>query len=102
MKILLASGSPRRQSLLKSFGYDITVTVPDFDESTVLERDPEKLVLALAKGKLESVEREDELTLAADTVVAIDGEILGKPKDEQDAFDMLTMPPAPLLMQLSR
>ena len=89
MKILLASGSPRRQSLLKSFGFDITVVLPDFDESSVFEKNPEKLVTALAKGKLESVKRGDMLTLAADTVVAIDGKIMGKPTDEKDAFDML-------------
>ena len=66
MEILLASGSPRRQSLLSGYGFDVTVVRPDFDEDSVLEKDPQKLVCALARGKLESVERGDMLTLAAD------------------------------------
>ena len=90
MKILLASGSPRRQSLLKSFGFEVEVIKPVFDEDAVLEKDPEKLVLALAEGKLESVARGDMPTLAADTVVAIGGKILGKPKDYDEAFNMLS------------
>ena len=89
MKILLASGSPRRQSLLNSFGFDVAVTVPDFDESQVKSESPEQLVTALASGKLESVVRGDALTLAADTVVVQGNKVLGKPKDEAEAFSML-------------
>ena len=91
MKILLASGSPRRQSLLKNYGFDVTVVKPVFDEDTVTETDPEKLVTALADGKMNSIETNGALSLSADTVVAIGGRILGKPRNEKEAFEMLSM-----------
>lgn len=89
-KLILASGSPRRYSLLSGYGFDVTVIKPDFDESTVTESDPSALVLALAHGKAASVNApKDTLLLAADTVVAIDGQVLGKPEDSLEAFEML-------------
>ena len=91
MKLLLASGSPRRQSLLKSYGFDITVVKPVFDESSVTEKDPEKLVLALAEGKMSSVDTKGSLALAADTVVAVNGKILGKPETPDKANGMLRL-----------
>lgn len=93
MRLILASGSPRRKKLLSDYGFDITVIKPDFDESIITESDPEKLVLALAKGKNECVcgEYKDIPVLSADTVVAIDGKILGKPRDRSEAFEMLSM-----------
>ena len=87
--IILASGSPRRLTLLSDYGFDVTVIKPDFDESIVTERDPEKLVCLLAKGKNECIDMPHELVLSADTVVVLDGKILGKPKDRDDAFNML-------------
>ena len=91
MKIILASASPRRLSLLSARGYDITVQASDFDESTVFEKNPKKLVMRLAKGKGEAVAKEfpDNTVLSADTVVCLKGKILGKPKDRQDAYGML-------------
>lgn len=90
-KILLASGSPRRFSLLTGYGYDVTVIKPVFDEDSVNITEPQKLVTALAKGKGESVPlTDDAVLLAADTVVAIGGSILGKPRDKDSAYKMLS------------
>ena len=90
MKILLASGSPRRLQLLEELGYEIQVVCPDFDESRVCISVPEELVRALAEGKGRSVEcPEDLLLVAADTVVAFEGRILGKPADAEEARAML-------------
>lgn len=90
MRILLASGSPRRKQLLEELGHRVTVVRPDFDEATVTEPDPKKLVEALAAGKGRSVQPpEDGLLVAADTVVVFRGKVLGKPADPEEAFRML-------------
>ncbi|MCF0130380.1 MAG: septum formation protein Maf [Pseudobutyrivibrio sp.] len=96
MKIILASNSPRRKELLERIGYEYTVKPTEIDESTSII-DPELMVkdlsykkamavVELEKGKLES---DDCVVLGSDTVVSIDGCILGKPIDEEDAFEML-------------
>ena len=92
MNILLASGSPRRKKLLGDLGYEITVAVPSFDEGQVRAEDPKQLVAALAEGKGRSVGApQGVLLVAADTVVAFDSIILGKPTDAADAKKMLQM-----------
>lgn len=91
MKLLLASGSPRRNQLLTELGYEVEVVRPTFDENTVKERDPAALVAALAEGKGRSVPpQKGVLLVAADTVVVFQGTVLGKPADEQEAFDTLS------------
>lgn len=94
MKILLASGSPRRKEILTALGYDFDIFVTDADETTE-ERDPARLVELLAHRKAEAakaaVGTTDAVILAADTVVAADGEILGKPADAADAERMLRL-----------
>lgn len=96
MRIILASGSPRRKELLKKAGYeDFEIIVSDVDESTE-EQDPfmASEEIALKKGTatkaLLSDIWEDTLIISADTTVIAEGEVLGKPKDEEDAFRMLT------------
>ena len=90
MRILLASGSPRRKQLLEELGYEITVVGPDFDESRVQAATPEELVAKLAEGKGRSVDcPADPLLVAADTVVAFEGKILGKPAGPEEATAML-------------
>lgn len=90
-KILLASGSPRRRSLLQNYGFDITVVKPAFDEENIKISDPEKLVCELARGKNSCVFADDgTLVLSADTVVALNGKILGKPKTPEQAYNMLS------------
>lgn len=99
MKYILASKSPRRREILKNIGLDFTVITADTDESCSLT-DPKSLVeeLSLRKGRAvanmlsRSGELDDEdIIIASDTVVECGGEILGKPKDAQDAARMLSM-----------
>ena len=90
MRILLASGSPRRKQLLTELGYEVEVVKPTFDEAAVQERDPAALVAALAEGKGRSVPPQKGILLvAADTVVVFQGTVLGKPADEKEAFRTL-------------
>ena len=93
MELILASNSPRRKEILESGGYKFTITCSDFDEKS-LEIDPKELAQTFAFGKAKSVyeklkNRKDALVLGADTVVYINDTILGKPKDELDAKNML-------------
>ena len=91
MNVVLASASPRRKQILEGAGYFVTVRVSEADETLPPDITPEKAVELLASVKAHAVERnEDELIIAADTVVVLDGEILGKPRDEDEAFRMLS------------
>ena len=92
--IVLASGSPRRKELLAKTGLKFSVVVSGGEEKAETS-DPaetvEKLSLdkASAGADLLQAEKEPQLIIGADTVVACDGEILGKPSDREDAFRML-------------
>ncbi len=96
--IILASASPRRAELLKQAGFTFTVVPSETKESTT-ETTPVKIVEDLAFQKANEVylrlKKEyadhDYMVLGADTLVSYDGEVLGKPKDKQEAFDMLKM-----------
>jgi len=96
--IILASASPRRAELLKQAGFTFTVVPSEVEEAT-LETSPDKIVEDLAFQKADEVYRRikkdysgsEYMVIGADTVVYYDGEILGKPQDEQEAFDMLKM-----------
>ena len=93
MDIILASGSPRRKELLAQIGLTYRILVPDVDEHTDVPADPGALVEVLSRRKAEAVhtlEGDSPIIIAADTVVALDGDILGKPADEEDAFRMLS------------
>ena len=92
MKIVLASGSPRRKELLKQVGIEYEVITADCDEDTE-EADPAKVVKELSYRKASAVlpKVKDAIVIGADTVVAYEGEILGKPKDEAEALDMLSL-----------
>lgn len=90
MKLVLASKSPRRSEILKNAGIDFTVRVADADETIPEGTPPEEAVVFLATRKAMAVERaEDETVLGADTVVVLDNKILGKPKDKNEAFNMI-------------
>ena len=90
MNLVLASRSPRRAELLKAAGFGFTVRVADVDETPHPGEDPHDYVLRLAKEKACAVEAEpNEVLLAADTTVVLEGEILGKPLDAGDATRML-------------
>ena len=94
MNIILASGSPRRKELLAPAGFDFEVEVSNADEN-VAEESPTEMVEELAARKAEAVvnlhnKKEDNcLVIGADTIVVLDGKILGKPADEADARAML-------------
>ena len=91
MKIVLASGSPRRRELLKSLGLEFEVYKPDVDESIIDGESPSELCERLSRLKAQAGAEKfpDALVIAADTIVVIDDLILGKPKDRDDAFNML-------------
>lgn len=95
MKIILASASPRRRELLTQIGLEFEVRVSDVEE-VVTATEPAKVVEELSAQKAKAVfgellreRRMGELVIGADTVVAVDGKILGKPKDKEDAARML-------------
>ena len=91
MKIILASGSPRRKSLLESIGLDFTVYSPNVNEEHLPGELPSQLCRRLSGLKAEAGAREfpDAVIIAADTIVVIDGQILGKPSGHEDAVRML-------------
>lgn len=91
MKLLLASQSPRRKELLSSLGFEFEVVKIDCEEIIPDHIKIENAAAYLAElkaGAFRSLST-DEVLLTADTVVAIDQQILGKPKDEADALNML-------------
>jgi len=87
-QLYLASTSPRRREILRSLGVEFEIATVATDESPRKGESPEELVLRLAIGKAEAAAGV-ELVLGADTVVVLDGRILGKPGDADDAVDML-------------
>lgn len=91
--LILASGSPRRRELLAPLGVEFTVVPADIDESVVDGEDPVGYVrrLAIAKAHAVAVQHPAHVVIAADTTVDVDGEILGKPTDHDDAARMLRL-----------
>lgn len=87
--VVLASGSPRRRELLEMIGLPFTVRPVDVDESPRQGEDPEDLVIRLARAKAVAQCKTREIVLAADTIVFIDGKILGKPTGPESARRML-------------
>lgn len=95
-KIILGSASPRRRALLTQIGIEFEVAISEKEEfytSTESEEIVKELALMKARNvaaeKKETVGLKNTVIIGADTIVALDGEILGKPKDETDAFHML-------------
>jgi len=96
--IILASASPRRSELMTQAGFTFTV-VPSSIEETIISDTPDKIVEDLALQKANDVYRtvkreygsSDFIVIGADTIVCYNGEILGKPEDEQEAFDILKL-----------
>ena len=93
-RIVLASKSPRRAEILRAVGWDFEAVTSNVDETRRESEDAVSYVRRLAQAKAESVaERISNrgLVLGADTVVVIDGEILGQPRDDDDARRMLKL-----------
>ena len=91
--IILASGSPRRKELLKQIGIDFTTEISGIDESIEFDLSPERIAkyFALEKARKISIKFPKELVVGADTIVVCNKKILGKPKNEKESFDMLSM-----------
>ncbi len=95
MRIILASNSPRRKELLHQIFDSFDVIKSNFNEESVDEENPEELVKILSLKKAEEVfdkieSNESELlVIGGDTLVYFDGQVLGKPKDEKDAYNTL-------------
>ena len=90
--LVLASGSPRRQQLLAAMGLSFMVTVPHVDESVGADETPLDAAkrLCIAKARTAAAQHREGIIIAADTMVVLDGEILGKPIDADHAVEMLT------------
>ncbi|RCH56164.1 septum formation protein Maf [Mucilaginibacter hurinus] len=90
-KIILASKSPRRQELLRLMDIDFRIVLKEVDESYPEGLTPEQIAVYIATKKAEAFDEEvgDEVVLTADTIVAINGQILGKPETPAHAVEML-------------
>lgn len=93
MKIILASKSPRRREILETMGVCFEIDVADVDETVEETLTPVEAVCEISKRKAAAVlqrhKAEDCIVISADTVVVIDGKIIGKPKSAEDAFNIL-------------
>lgn len=102
MRYILASVSPRRRELIKLLGIDVEILPSDFEEE-ITDSDPATIVESLSKGKAQSVfnaivanapvdnATDSFIVIGADTIVFYNGEILGKPADESEAKDMISL-----------
>ena len=91
-RIVLASSSPRRRELLSTLGFAFDVINPSSDETVSENETPEDFALRVSVEKAWSVSRslgEGAVVIGADTIVVVDGEILGKPEDPEEASSML-------------
>ena len=92
MNVILASQSPRRRELLGLTGLDFIVRVADIDETMDPGKAPFDEVARVSRMKALAIPREPEdVVIAADTIVVCQGQVLGKPKDEADAFRILSL-----------
>lgn len=92
MKLILASQSPRRKELLGLLGLAFEIKVPCVDETMTPGIDPAQQVAEVSRRKaLATVAEKEDVIIAADTIVVCDGQILGKPRDREDACRMLRM-----------
>lgn len=92
MQLILASASPRRKALLSLFGIPFTVRAADIDETMDPEKPPFDEVARVSRSKALAVRREEEdVVIAADTIVVCQGKVLGKPHSEKEAAAMLRL-----------
>ncbi len=89
MELILASQSPRRRELLERLGLHFTVRAADLDESMDAARPPAEEVARLSAEKAAAVDPGSAVVIAADTVVVLDGRVLGKPRSADEAAEML-------------
>ena len=92
MNLILASASPRRKELLSLFGVPFTIRAADIDETMDKNAAPFDEVARLSRQKAEAVEAgADDVVIAADTIVVCEGNVLGKPRSEEEAVAMLQL-----------
>ena len=92
MQLILASASPRRKALLSLFGIPFTVRAADIDETMDPETPPFDEVARVSRSKALAVSRgEENIVIAADTIVVCQGKVLGKPHSEAEAASMLRL-----------
>lgn len=89
MRLVLASGSPRRRELLERLGLDFDVVAPDVDEARYPDEAPAAYVERVARSKSAAVAGDDLIVLAADTIVVHEGRTMGKPGHPEEARTML-------------
>lgn len=91
MNIILASASPRRKEILENVNVKFTVVSSDINEVILEDEPPKDTVMRLAFEKCMDVAKqyEDALVIGADTIVVLDNKVLGKPKDEKNAYEMI-------------
>lgn len=87
--IILASKSPRRQELLKLMGLNFSVELKDVDESYPENLSPAEIAVFISEKKAKAFTSNGEIVITSDTIVALNGEILGKPEDRAHAQQML-------------
>lgn len=92
-KVILASSSPRRRELMATAGIEFEVIVREVDESIPAETPPQTAAEMTARKKALAVadEHPQEIVVGADTIVVANGKILGKPADDEQAYEMLKM-----------
>lgn len=92
MQLILASASPRRKALLSLFGIPFTVRAADIDETMDPEKPPFDEVARVSRSKALAISRgEEDIVIAADTIVVCQGKVLGKPHSEDEAASMLRL-----------
>lgn len=92
MQLILASASPRRKALLSLFGIPFTVRAADIDETMDPEKPPFDEVARVSRLKALAISRgEEDVVIAADTIVVCQGKVLGKPHSEKEAAAMLRL-----------
>jgi septum formation protein len=89
-RVILASASPRRRELLRLIGIDHEVRPANIDESYLAGETPRQHAERLARGKAAAIDVSDAVTIGSDTIVVVDGDVLGKPRDRQHAAEMLS------------
>jgi septum formation protein len=89
VRVVLASQSPRRRQLLSLIGIEHDVRPANIDESYFAGEQPRAHALRLARGKAEAIAASGAVTIGSDTIVVVDGEVLGKPSDGAEAARML-------------
>ena len=88
-RVILASQSPRRRELLTLVGIPHEVRPADIDETYLPGEEPTAHALRLAREKAQKIAQPDAVVIGSDTIVVVDGDVLGKPRDDEDAARML-------------